>query len=59
MTTIPIGGTYAQLVVRRNVDGVFEVKFLHEGSTFEWKGTDIRTAVAHASMRLAELFLDS
>lgn len=59
MTTQPIAGTYAQLIVRRNVDGSFEVKYLHEGSTFEWRGPDIRTAVAHASMRLAELFLNS
>lgn len=58
MTTVPIGGTYAQLIVRRNTDGTYEVKYLHEGSTFEWRGSNIRDAVAHASMRLAELFLE-
>lgn len=47
---------YAQLIVRRNVDGSYEVKYLHNGSTMEWKGSDIKEAVALASQRLAELF---
>jgi hypothetical protein len=51
--------TYAQLIVRRNCDGSFEVKYHHEGSTLEWRGTDIKAAVALATSRLAELFIGS
>lgn len=50
--------SYAQLVVRRQVDGTYEIKYYHEGSTFEWRGTDLKAAVALASQKIAELFLN-
>lgn len=51
-------GTYAQLIVRRNVDGTYEVKALREGATLEWRGTDVKMAVAIATSRLLELLID-